>query len=126
MTYQLSRDYNRAWELIQQGDRLACWVEYMQDGEAVRDIAAAICPENTLIIGARGTMYVWIPNANFNLFRRACAENKIEFYLPIPNNMIVISQEDFEALASKVIKERVGNPLDELLESMEAISNGNQ
>ena len=25
--YELSRDYARAWELIQQGDRLACWVD---------------------------------------------------------------------------------------------------
>jgi hypothetical protein len=82
MKFELSRDYEKAWEQAKK-KRLACWVEYIHNGEAFRDIATTGIPENTLIVSARGTMYICIPNCDFNLFRRACVENKIAFYLPI-------------------------------------------
>lgn len=85
MIFELSREYKRAFEIAKK-KRLACWVEYIHDGESTRDVATVGIPEDTLIISARGTMYSFIPNCDFSLFCRACVENKIEFYLPVGEN----------------------------------------
>lgn len=113
--FELSRDYERAWQLMQQGDRLACWVDYV----GCRDIASArINRSLNLDVGARGIGYIYLFEDQIqdsNMFVKQCERLNIEFYLPLPDDTIVISPEDLEAIATKVIEEKVGKPLDNLI-----------
>ena len=102
--YELSRDYERAWELIQQGDRLACWLDYHKE---IRDVAYACLSCDSIRIGARGISYIYLLPEEITLerFKVECESLNIEFYLPISDNMIVISREDFEALKTPLIQQ---------------------
>jgi hypothetical protein len=102
MIYELSRDYARAWELIQNGEKLACWVD--------RDISnrgiAYACHENwchSTKIQDYQTRYFYVFDQEhgsdvFTLFSKKCKELNIEFYLPLADNMIVISEERCEEI----------------------------
>lgn len=88
--YELSRDYARAWELIQRGDRLACYV----DNQGYREIAETISRGigNAVCIACRGTSYIylWDDQYTFEVFKAACEAKKVDFYLPIdPINLQV-------------------------------------
>lgn len=119
--FELSRDYDKAWQLIQQGDRLACWVEHELHS---KDIASAYRFNEITIVCARGTIYIYLFAQYDTLegFLLGCTKLNIEFYLPLPDDTIVISREKFEAIATKVIQEKVGKPLDKLIETVEAIA----
>lgn len=82
MIFNLSREYKTAWEFAQKG-KLICQVDYIQDGDHNREAATTTILDKTLIVSGRGIVYVWIPNCDFNFFRKACVENKIEFFLPV-------------------------------------------
>jgi hypothetical protein len=118
--YELSKDHARAWELIQQGDRLACEV----DCRLGRDVGSAYnWKSRVMIINAKSVNYAWLADEEntFDLFAKRCTELNIEFYLPLNDNMIVISAELFEEVARKVIKKSIGDPLDELIKKVESI-----
>jgi hypothetical protein len=108
MIYQLSRDYDRAWQLIQQGEKLACWVDY---DSLFRDIAQAYKWFGATMIVARGTQYVYLfeEQNNFDDFAKRCTELNAEFYLPLADNMIVISEERLTEITSKVIDRNFEN-----------------
>jgi len=121
MIYELSRDYERAWQLMRQGDRLACWVEHELHG---KDIASAYRFNEITIVCARGTIYIYL-FADYDTlenFLLRCTELNIKFYLPLSNDTIVISPERFVEIANKVIQEKVGKPLDGLIALMEEIA----
>ena len=83
MTFELSRDYKRAFELIKKGDRLACLVDYSR----CRDIAIARLLQNKEItIGARGISYLYFFEDQIEddqMFVEQCTSLNVEFYLPI-------------------------------------------
>ena len=95
--FELSRDYVKAFELIKNGDRLACLLDY----EDCKDVAIAKCDKHgNLIIGARGISYLYFFDdqvATNELFLGHCDRLNIEFYLPIGKEMLVISPESFKA-----------------------------
>jgi len=106
--FELSRDYEKAWQLIHQGDRLACWIEHLHG----KDIASAYRFNEVTIVCARGTIYIYL-FADYDTlenFLQRCTKLNVEFYLPLPDDMIVISREKLEAIATKVIQEKVGKP----------------
>lgn len=115
MMFELSRDYEKAWQLMQQGDRLACWVEHELHG---KDIANAYRFNEITIVCSRGTIYIYL-FADYDTlenFLLRCTELNIEFYLPLPDDVIMIcNPEKFEAIAAKVIQEKIGKPLDDLI-----------
>lgn len=115
--FELSRNYERAWRLINEGQALACWLTY-QDG---KDIALASKFGYAVSIGARGTTYIYLAprRATYEDFVKHCTDQDVEFYLPLPDDTIVISPEDLEAIAAKVIEEKIGKPLDGLIVLME-------
>jgi len=125
MIYGLSRDYDRVWKLIQQGEKLACWVN--------RDICnrgiAYACHEDwchSTKIQDYQTRYFYVfdqdhGNDVFTLFLEKCTELNIEFYLPLPADTLVMSAELFEEVARKVVKKSIGDPLDELIKKVESI-----
>ena len=85
--YELSRDYARAWELIQQGDRLACWVDADADAD-VRGVAHACLDVDATWITDNEYNYVYLLEQNtFELFVDGCTNHNIEFYLPLADNM---------------------------------------
>ncbi len=97
MIYELSRDYARAWELIQQGEKLAChlidvhrpiiaFAFYQEDYEA------------TKITDNEWNYLDMLEDNNFNDFAKRCTELNIEFYLPLADNMIVISEDRCEEI----------------------------
>jgi hypothetical protein len=108
MIFELSRDYARAWQLIQQGEKLACWVDY---DSLFRDIAQAYKWFGATMIVARGTQYVYLfeEQNNFELFAKRCTELNAEFYLPLADNMIVVSEERLTEITSKVIDRNFEN-----------------
>ena len=113
--FELSRDYERAWQLMQQGDRLACWVDCDINN---RGIAEAFYQKWCLstVIADRHHRYLYLFDQNtLENFTQYCTELNIEFYLPLPDNTIVIIRDEFDAIASKVIEEKVGKPLDNLI-----------
>ena len=86
--FKLSRDYARAWELIQQGEKLAC--EY--DRPNSRDVGRAekSVTSNTVVINGWSH---YLPSG-FNGFAKRCTELNIEFYLPVANSEIPIVVAD--------------------------------
>lgn len=85
--YELSKDYARAWELIQQGEKLACWVDYRSGknvGEAYNWKSAVT------VLNAKSVNHVWLADEEntFELFAKQCIELNIEFYLPLADNMM--------------------------------------
>lgn len=108
MIYELSRDYARAWQLIQQGKKVACWVDvhfrsiiafafYQDDYEA------------TKITDNEWNYLDMLEDNNFDDFAKRCTELSAEFYLPIADNMIVISEERLTEITSKVIDRNFEN-----------------
>lgn len=85
--FELSRDYEKAWQLIQQGDRLACWVDYEVNH---KDIACAYKWHEIFLITVRGTNYIYLygEENNFDKFCQQCAKLNVIFYLPIPDLLI--------------------------------------
>jgi hypothetical protein len=81
--FELSRDYERAFELIKQGDRLPCWLDYK---EGIRDIAVAKMTDyGDCLIGVRGWAYLDFSGEQLEtnvLFLSYCNDLNIEFYLP--------------------------------------------
>ena len=83
MIYGLSRDYARAWELIRQGDRVAC--EY--DRHIHRDVGKCDkSVEGTIAISSNQLVYRYLPTV-FELFVERCTELNVEFYIPLTDNM---------------------------------------
>jgi hypothetical protein len=79
--YELSRNYAKAWQLIQQGDRLACWVD--SDCKDGRKIAFACLDIDATWIHDNEFNYVYLLEQNtFDLFVDGCTNHNIEFYLP--------------------------------------------
>ena len=116
MIYELSRDYARAWELIQQGEKLAChlidvhrpiiaFAFYQEDYEA------------TKITDNEWNYLDMLEDNNFNDFAKRCTELNIEFYIPLADNMLVISKERLQEVASEVVSEALA-PFDVLIKSM--------
>jgi hypothetical protein len=124
MIYELSRDYVYAWNLIQQGDRLACWVDSDCEKDG-RTIAFACLDIDVTWIHDNEFNYVYLLEQNtFELFVERCTELNIEFYLPLADNMLVISKERFQEVASEVVSEALA-PFDVLIKSMGVNANGN-
>lgn len=101
--YKLSRDYARAWELIQQGKKLAC--EY--DRPDSRDVGRAEKSVSNSTVVLNGWCH-YLPNG-FNGFAKRCTELNIEFYLPVAEDMIVIPEQRFEEIISKIIDRNFEN-----------------
>jgi hypothetical protein len=116
MIYELSRDYDRVWQLIQQGEKLACWVDY---DSLFRDIAQAYKWFEATMIVARGTQYVYLfeEQNNFDDFAKRCTGLNAEFYLPLADNMIVISVERFREMLSEAMNEVLA-PMGKLIKTM--------
>jgi hypothetical protein len=107
MIYELSRDYDRAWQLIQQGDQLAC--EY--DRRIHRDVGKctkSIGDTSTIAISSQMLVALYLPTV-FDDFAKRCTELNAEFYLPLADNMIVISEERLTEITSKVIDRNFEN-----------------
>lgn len=86
MMYELSRDYGRAWQLIQQGEKLACWVDSEAD---MKSVAHACLDIDATWITDNETNYLYLLEQNtFELFAKRCTELNIEFYLPLADNLI--------------------------------------
>ena len=107
MIYELSRDYARAWELIQQGDRLACWV----DCGVNRVVANASQALDTTWITDNQRNYLFLSSEQNNqeCFLNQCTVLNIEFYLVFADNMLVISEERFTEITSKTIDRNFEN-----------------
>ena len=89
MIFELSRDYDRAWELIQKGERLAC--EY--DRLIHRDVgqrSKSVCG-STITISSQMLIYCYLPTV-FRFFVERCTELNVEFYLPCeaPNAIPIV------------------------------------
>lgn len=122
MIYELSRDYARAWELIQQDEKLACWVDCRLD----RDVGSAYkWKSRVTIINAKSVNYAWLADEEntFELFAKQCTELNIEFYLQVADNMIIISEDRFKEVASEVVSKALA-PFDILIKTMEDLTNG--
>jgi hypothetical protein len=79
MICELSRDYDRAWQLIQQGEKLAC--EY--DRRIHRDVSKCTKSiDGTIAICSQMLVALYLPS-DFDGFAKRCTELNIEFYLPI-------------------------------------------
>ena len=78
--FKLSRDYARAWELIQQGEKLAC--EYDRSNSRVVTRAEKSASSNTVVINGWSH---YLPSG-FNGFAKRCTELNFKFYLPIADN----------------------------------------
>jgi len=81
--FEISRNFEKAFELIQRGDRLVCLLDY----EGCRDVAIARWDKSgELIVGARGIAYLYFFDDQLgtnDLFIKHCDRLNIEFYLPI-------------------------------------------
>lgn len=85
--FHLSRNYQKAFELIQRGDRLVCLVDY----EDCRDVAIARWNNQgnrhgSLVVGARGIAYLYFFEDQLetnDLFIEHCDRLNVEFYLPV-------------------------------------------
>ena len=87
--FKLSRNYARAWELIQQGEKLACWVE-TNHRKVVANAYYQDDYEATKITDNEWNYLDMLENNNFNDFAKRCTELNIEFYLPVANSAIPI------------------------------------
>lgn len=89
MIFELSRDYKRAFELIKNGDRIVCLVDY---GDGCRDPAANIASTYTrgeINISARGISYIYLFDDQVEtseMFEKECDRLNVEFYLPVGGN----------------------------------------
>lgn len=83
--FELSRDYERAFELIKNGERLACFLDY----EGCRDVAANITSKynrGQINISARGISYIYLfadQAETSEMFKKECNRLNVEFFLPI-------------------------------------------
>lgn len=109
--YELSRDYARAWKLIQCGDHLAC--EY--DRPNHRDVGRVEKSETNNSVVINGWCH-YMPSG-FRDFAKRCTELNIEFYLPLPSDTLVISPEDFVKVATDTVNEAM-QPIEDLIQSM--------
>jgi len=91
MIFELSRDYARAWELIQQGEKLACWVDWKQQRYIARAEKWQL-NNGTFITNNGNVYYVWMVDEDntFDLFDKRCTELNIEFYLPLADSSLMI------------------------------------
>jgi hypothetical protein len=84
MIYELSRDYARAWELIQQGEKLACWVDCSErPSRCTTDISK---DDDCLFFLEPSIFDDWqekiLNLSRFERFVKRCTERDAEFYLP--------------------------------------------
>jgi len=84
MIFELSRDYARAWELIQQGEKLACWVDCSErPSRCTTDISK---DDDCLFFLEPSIFDDWqekiLNLSHFERFVKRCTERNTEFYLP--------------------------------------------
>jgi hypothetical protein len=84
--YELSRDYARAWELIQQGAKLACWVDALYAN--CRHIVDAYKGVACLFFMEFEDWEEYPSSDPFEFFVQRCTERNAEFYLPIADKYI--------------------------------------
>jgi hypothetical protein len=116
MIYELSRDYDRAWQLIQQGEKLACHL--IDEHRPI--IAFAFYQENyeaTKITDNEWNYLDMLEDNNFDDFAKRSTELSAEFYLPLADNMIVVSSEKLKEIASEVATKSLA-PFDKLIKTM--------
>ena len=111
MIYELSRDYERAWQLIQQGEKLACWVDCSDRDDRC---TTAISKDDDCLFFLQPSIFDdWqekiLNLSHFERFDKRCTERNAEFYLPLADNMIVISEERLTEITSKVIDRNFEN-----------------
>lgn len=105
--FELSRDYKKAFELIKKGDRLACFVDY---GNGCRDVAANIASAYTrgeINISARGISYIYLFDDQVetsDMFESECDRLNVEFFLPVSEEMIVVSRDRLEESVMTVLE----------------------
>jgi hypothetical protein len=127
MIYELSRDYARAWDLIQKGEKLACWV----DCSARPDRCTTVVSNNDdcLFFLEPSIFDDWkekiLNLSHFERFKKRCIERNTEFYLPLADNMIVVSEDRLREMLSAAIDKALA-PMDKLIKSMGDLTNGNQ
>ncbi len=116
--FSLSRDYQKAFELIKSGDRLVCLLDY----DGCKDVAIARTNEayGDLIIGARGISYLHLLpfQASLEPFLVHCDRLNIEFFLPISEEMIVVSTKDFKEIVALTIIKSLA-PVDKMIKAIE-------
>jgi hypothetical protein len=105
--FELSRDYKKAFELIKKGDRLACFVDY---GNGCRDVAANIASAYTrgeINISARGISYIYLFDdqaETSEMFEQQCDRLNVEFFLPLADDMLVVSRDRLEKSVMTVLE----------------------
>ena len=119
MTFELSRDYARAWQLIQQGEKLA----------VLRDALYANCRDVEIAYKGLACLFFmefedWEEYASsdpFEFFVQRCTERNAEFYLPLADNMIVISEERLREMLGEAIDKALA-PMDKMIKTMGEIT----
>lgn len=94
MSYNLSRDYARLWELATAGTQVACLADYTGGGETVfRDVCeVCLLRNNSVTIAARGHCYVHASNEADFISR--CEVKHVEFLDPEPPEVVCDALEE--------------------------------
>lgn len=76
MNYTTSKDYEKLWNLVQEGNEIVCWVDYeASDNEIIKDVCdARLCGKYTTI----GILF----SENKESFMSECNKNNVEFLPP--------------------------------------------
>ncbi len=104
--FELSRDYKKAFELIKKGDRIVCLVDY----QGCRDVAANIASKynhGQINISARGISYIYLFEDQVEtseMFEKECDRLNVEFFLPVSEEMIVVSRDRLEESVMTVLE----------------------
>lgn len=98
VTYKLSTDYDRLYELIQEGQEVVCWIDYTFDFEneirIYRDTCSAKKHPNVTMFQSRGYGYICINRWDYEdlkmseleYLKKICEKKNVEFFDPQNNN----------------------------------------
>lgn len=93
--FELSRDYKRAFVLIEKGDHIVCLLD--RNDCDCREAAIAKCDDLCdLVIIANDKLYLRLfdfDRETSEQFEQQCDRLNVEFFLPISEDMLVISRD---------------------------------
>jgi hypothetical protein len=104
--FELSRDYKRAFVLIEKGDHIVCLLDrYDWD---CREAAIAKCDDLCdLVIIANDKLYLRLfdfDRETSEQFEQQCDRLNVEFFLPISDEMMVVSRDRLEESVMAVLE----------------------
>jgi hypothetical protein len=118
MIFELSRDYGKAWEWIQDCERLDCRYETTADIEVCKCGMIEGEKETSVIVLYSQQVVICDLSTVFDLFVERCTALNIEFYLPLADNTIVVSEERLRELVGECADEALA-PFDDLTKTIE-------